>query len=157
MFVEFGTSVSRAPGQVPNAHRSAGTVAFGPRTLSRTVSVEWAVFVLAVSYDVKLALPSRVSVNVPDRGIVRSEYSRCTGATIDVPSSRIAIGNEGIKRWLPGATSPCQPASTIVYPSRIKNPSPASSDVNGSFVSRAKLNRPIEMALPRLLIVYSTL
>src|SRR5215813_12992995 len=75
MSVLLGASVSRPPGHDPNAHRSLEIGAFASRTFPRTVRVEWAVFVSPASYEVKLGLPSSVSVNVPARGIVRSEYS----------------------------------------------------------------------------------
>ena len=113
MSVVVGTRLASPVGHVPKAHRSDGMGTLGPSTASRTVNVEWAVSVSAVSYERKLGLPSRVSVKVPACGMVRSEYSMRRAATIGVPSAFVATGKSGKSRLSPGATSPCQPASTM--------------------------------------------
>src|SRR5262245_2454204 len=114
MLVSLAARLAAPFGQVPNAHRSAGTAVRAPLTLSRTVRLELLVFVSAAGYAAKFAAPSNGNVNVPLSGMVRSEYSIRMRATIGLPSALTATGNVGTSRLLPGTRSPSQPASTIV-------------------------------------------
>src|SRR5260370_30432646 len=87
MFVVSATSVARPPGQLPNAHRSAGIATLGARTPSRTVNVECAVLVSAVSDDRKFGLPPSLGGDVPRPGILPVRRLIRTGATIGLPAS----------------------------------------------------------------------
>src|SRR5262245_6476879 len=109
-----GTSVAAPPGQLPNAQRDGAIGVPVPEIVSRTVRDEWAVFTSAVSYERKLGSPSSVRAKVPAAGMVRSLYSIRTLSTMGLPSGCVGTGNTGKSRELPGATSPCQPASTTV-------------------------------------------
>jgi hypothetical protein len=88
--------------------------ALGPFTVSRTVNVECAVFVSALSYEWNAALPSRFMVNVPVKGMVRSEYSMRIGPMIGLLSALVAIGSMATSLVAAGSTSPSHPASAIV-------------------------------------------
>ena len=77
--------------------------------LLRTVSVERLVSRSEGSYGRKFALPSSGRVNPS-----ASTYSTRTFATTGRPSDCKAMGKFGTSRSLPGATLPCQPASTYV-------------------------------------------
>src|SRR5437870_7210440 len=114
IFVSFGARLAAPVWQVPNAHLSDAIGVLTPFTAARIVSVERVVFRSAAGYDTKSGLPSRLSVNVPFCGMVRSEYSIRTAATMGLPSGCVAIGNFGESRLDPRATSACQPASTTV-------------------------------------------
>ncbi len=102
------------PGQLPNAHRDEAIGVPVPEIVSRTVSDECAVLVSAVSYERKPGSPSSVRVKVPAAGMVRSLYSIRTRSTMGLPSGCTGTGSTGKRRELPGATSPCHPASTTV-------------------------------------------
>src|SRR6516225_10784918 len=103
---EVWTRLLGPVGQVPNAHWSEGIGILGATTSSRTVKVAFAGFRSPASQETKLGLPSRVRVNVPSVGIVRSEYSIRISEPIG-PSGLRATGRLGNSRAPPGATSPC--------------------------------------------------
>src|SRR6266850_3709320 len=109
-----GTRLACPVGQRPNAQRSDGMSILEPFTVSRTVNVERAVFVSALSYERNAALPSRFIENVPAKGMVRSEYSTRINPTIGLPALLVAIGRLATSLVGVGSTSPSHPASTIV-------------------------------------------
>src|SRR2546422_11599674 len=109
-----GTRLACPVGQRPNAQRSDGMSILEPFTGSRTVNVERAVFVSALSYERKAALPSRFIENVPAKGMVRSEDSTRINPRIGLPSLWVAIGRVATSLVGVGSTSPSHPASTIV-------------------------------------------
>src|SRR6266478_754945 len=110
-----GTKLARPVGQLPKAQRLEGIGVLGlPSSMSRTVKVECAVFVSAVSYDRKAALPLRVESKLPASGRFRSEYSMRIGPTIGEPSPCDALGRLAARTRAEGTLSPSHPTSTTV-------------------------------------------
>src|SRR6267154_3872933 len=110
-----GTKLACPVGQLPKAQRSEEIGVLGlPSSVSRTVKVECAVFMSAVSYDMKAAFPLRVESKLPASGRFRSEYSMRIGPTIEEPSPFDALGRFAARTRDEGTTSPSQPTSTTV-------------------------------------------
>src|SRR5882762_8058324 len=110
-----GTKLARPVGQLPKAQRSEAIgVLRLPISVSRTVKVECTVFVSAVSYDMKAALPLRVESKLPASGRFRSEYSMRIGPTIGESSPFEALGRLAARTRAEGTLSPSHPTSTTV-------------------------------------------
>src|SRR5205807_9145929 len=102
-------------GQLPKGRRLEGMgVSALPCSVSRTLRVECAVCVSAVSYDRKAALPLRVESKLPACGRFRSEYSMRIGPTIGEPSPCDALGRLAARTRAEGTLSPSHPTSTTV-------------------------------------------
>ena len=94
----------------------------------------------------------RLPVNVVLSSITNSSR---TGPTMEEPSGFFTTGTAMVNGFvvLFGATVGSQPLHTIVYPSRIRNPLPASAAVVGSFPPvTASFIIPNDRVPPRLLI-----
>src|SRR5437879_12257843 len=108
-----GTRLACPVGQRPNAQRSDGISILEPFTVSRTVNVERAVFVSALSYERNAAVPSRFIENVPAKGMERSEYSTRINPTIALPTLEVAIGRVATRLGGLGRPSPYTPPARI--------------------------------------------
>ena len=60
------------------------------------------------------------------------------GPTIEEPSRVLAIGTAIVEQAAAGRHPGVQPLSTIVYPSRMRKPLPASTTVVGSFTAASR-------------------